>query len=222
MSELRLTVDVVIFTIQESEFRVLLVRRGIEPFAGQWAIPGGFVLEHESLDAAARRELEEETGVKDVYLEQLYTFGDPHRDPRGRVVTVAYFALIAADRTLRSGSDAAEARWHAMSALPALAFDHAKILTYALERLRNKLEYTTVGFQLLPEAFTLSELQAVYEAILDRPLDKRNFRRKMDLLGILTPLKNARRAGRTRPAQLYRFSASRFEKLKEKGILFPF
>jgi 8-oxo-dGTP diphosphatase len=222
MTDLRITVDVVIFTVQDGELRVLLVRRGVEPFAGQWAIPGGFVLEQESLDAAARRELEEETGVRDVYLEQLYTFGNPGRDPRGRVVTVAYFALIAADRDIRGGSDATEARWFPTNALPGLAFDHAEILGYALERLRNKLEYTTVGFQLLPETFTLGELQDVYEAILGRPLDKRNFRRKLDLLGILTPVKDALRQGRTRPAQLYRFSASRFEKLKDKGILFPF
>ena len=222
MSDLRLTVDVVIFTVLGGELRVLLVRRGVEPFVGHWAVPGGFVLTQESLDDAARRELEEETGVRDVYLEQLYTFGRPDRDPRGRVVTVAYFALIAADREVQGGSDAAEARWFPMDSLPELAFDHAEILDYALERLRNKLEYTTVGFQLLPEAFTLGELQAVYEEILGRHLDKRNFRRKLDLLGILTPLRNARRAGHTRPAQLYRFSAARFETLKDKGILFPF
>jgi len=222
MTDLRLTVDVVIFTIQDHALQVLLVRRGIPPFQGSWAVPGGFVLENEPLDAAARRELEEETGVRDVYLEQLYTFGAPGRDPRGRVVTVAYFALIAADRAPRAGSDAAEARWWPAKSLPELAFDHGEIIACALERLRNKLEYTTVGFQLLPERFTLGELQAVYEAILGRRLDKRNFRRKMNLLGILTPLKESRRLGQARPARLYRFSASRFEKLRDKGILFPF
>lgn len=222
MSELRVTVDVVMFTIREGRLAVLLVRRGIEPFAGRWAIPGGFIQPEEPLEAAALRELEEETGVRDVYLEQLYTFGTPGRDPRGRVVTVAYYALIAANRELTAGSDAADARWWPMEGLPELAFDHRRILDYALERLRNKLEYTTVGFQLLPGEFTLSELQAVYEAILGRVLDKRNFRRKLELLDILTPVKGARRGGRTRPAQLFRFSASRFEKLKDKGILFPF
>lgn len=160
--------------------------------------------------------------MRDVYLEQLYTFGDPGRDPRGRVVTVAYFALIASGETLlRAGSDANEVRWFTMDAVPAVAFDHRRILDYALERLRNKLEYTTVGFQLLPEKFTLVELQAVYEAILGRRLDKRNFRRKIDLLGIVLPLREQRRTGR-KPARLYRFSATRFEKLKDKGILFPF
>ena len=135
---------------------------------------------------------------------------------------MAYFALISSDREIAGGSDAAEARWWPMDELPPLAFDHAGILTYALERLRNKLEYTTVGFQLLPAEFTLSELQQVYEAILGRTLDKRNFRRKIELLGILTPLKQQRRSGASRPAQLFRFSALKFEKLKDKGILFPF
>jgi 8-oxo-dGTP diphosphatase len=219
---IRISVDVVIFTIRDGALHVLLVRRGVAPFAGRHAIPGGFVDEEESLEAAARRELAEETGVRDVYLEQLYSFGDPGRDPRGRVVTVAYFALIAADRApLKAGSDAAEARWFPVAARPPLAFDHGRILDYALERLRNKLEYTTVGFQLLPDKFTLSELQAVYEAILARRLDKRNFRRKIALLRIVTPLREWRRTGR-KPARLYRFSAARFEKLKDKGILFPF
>jgi ADP-ribose pyrophosphatase YjhB (NUDIX family) len=222
MTEIRITVDVVIFTIQEGRLGVLLVRRGIPPYEGAWAIPGGFILPDEGLERAARRELEEETAVRDVYLEQLYTFGEPGRDPRGRVVTVAYYSLISPDRAIRAGSDAAEARWWPMDGLPDLAFDHAEILEYALERLRNKLEYTTVGFQLLPERFTLSELQQVYEAILGRRLDKRNFRRKIALLAILTPLKEYRRQGASRPARLYRFSAERFEKLKDKGILFPF
>ena len=218
---MQVTVDIVIFTIQQGVLKVLLVKRLIEPFIGQFAIPGGFVLEDEDLEQAAVRELREETGVSDVYLEQLYSFGKPDRDPRGRVVTVAYFALISADRKLKAGTDAAEAAWFPMDDLPPLAFDHATILNYALERLRNKLEYTTVGFQLLPEKFTLTELQDVYAAILGKKLDKRNFRRKMSVLKILKPLPEYRRGGQ-RPAQLYRFVAARFEKLKDKGILFPF
>lgn len=218
---MRVTVDIVIFTIQAGVLKVLLVKRAIPPFAGKFAIPGGFVHEDEDLDEAALRELREETGVSEVYLEQLYSFGEPGRDPRGRVVTVAYFALISADRQLEAGSDAAEAQWCAIDELPGLAFDHADVLDYALERLRNKLEYTTVGFQLLPEKFTLTELQEVYEAILGKELDKRNFRRKMSLLKILKPLSEYRRGGQ-RPAQLYRFVAARFEKLKDKGIFFPF
>lgn len=218
---MQVTVDIVIFTIQEGVLKVLLVKRRIPPYIGQAAIPGGFVLEDEDLDQAAMRELEEETGVSDVYLEQLYSFGKLGRDPRGRVITVAYFALVSADRKLKAGSDAAEAAWYPTDELPALAFDHATILEYALRRLRNKLEYTTVGFQLLPEKFTLTELQETYETILGRKLDKRNFRRKMSILKILKPLKEYRRGGQ-RPAQLYRFVAARFEKLKDKGILFPF
>lgn len=218
---MKVTVDIVIFTIHSGELRVLLVKRGIPPFVGQFAIPGGFIHEDEDLDQAALRELREETGVSDVYLEQLYSFGNPKRDPRGRVITVAYFALISADRPLKASSDAAEAKWWSVETLPQLAFDHAMILEYALERLRNKLEYTTVGFQLLPEKFTLTELQEVYEAILGKQLDKRNFRRKISLLKILKPLPEYRRGGR-RPARLFKFVASSFEKLKDRGILFPF
>lgn len=219
---MRVAVDIVIFTIQSGELRVLLVKRGIAPFADQFAIPGGFVLESEGLDQAALRELREETGVADVYLEQLYSFGDPDRDPRGRVISVAYLALIAGDRSpLVAGSDAADARWWAVGDLPPLAFDHGKILDYSLQRLRNKLEYTTVGFQLLPARFSLTELQEVYEAILGKKLDKRNFRRKLALLRILRPTRELRRGGR-RPARLYEFVAANFEKLKDKGILFPF
>jgi 8-oxo-dGTP diphosphatase len=222
VESLRVTVDIVIFTLREGSLQVLLVKRGVPPFEGQYAIPGGFIRGDESLEEAALRELHEETGVRNVFLEQLYTFGDPKRDPRGRVITVAYYALIASDKlSLVAGADAAEAQWFPASSVPPLAFDHKSILDYALERLRNKLEYTTVGFQLLPEKFTLGELQAVYEAILGRPLDKRNFRRKLALLGILKPLREWQRTGR-KPAQLFRFAAARFEKLKDKGILFPF
>jgi len=222
VESLRVTVDIVIFTVREGSLQVLLVKRGVPPFEGQHAIPGGFLREGESLEKAALRELHEETGVRNVFLEQLYTFGDPKRDPRSRIITVAYYALIASDKlSLIAGADAAEALWFRANDLPPLAFDHKHILDYALERLRNKLEYTTVGFQLLPEKFTLGELQAVYEAILGKQLDKRNFRRKIALLGILKPLREWQHTGR-KPAQLFRFAASRFEKLKDKGILFPF
>jgi 8-oxo-dGTP diphosphatase len=222
VESLRVTVDIVIFTLREGSLQVLLVKRGVPPFEGQYAIPGGFIRQGESLEEAALRELYEEAGVRNVFLEQLYTFGDPKRDPRGRVITVAYYALIASDKlSLVAGADAAEAQWFPVNDLPPLAFDHRSILHYAVERLRNKLEYTTVGFQLLAEKFTLGELQAVYEAILGRPLDKRNFRRKIALLGILKPLREWQHTGR-KPAQLFRFAAARFEKLKDKGILFPF
>jgi 8-oxo-dGTP diphosphatase len=221
--DVQVTVDLVIFALRDDTLHVLLIRRGMPPFKGQWALPGGFIRAGESLLEAARRELREETGVRDVYIEQLYTFGDPGRDPRGRTVTVAYYALLTGeDQTLVSGTDAAEAQWWPVQQHPPLAFDHEDILDYAVERLKTKLEYTTVGFQLLPKAFTLTDLQRVYEAILGRPLDKRNFRRKMLLLGILKPLKQWRKDGPNRPARLYTFTAARFERLRDRGILFPF
>lgn len=201
---MKITVDIVLFTIRHRALHVLLIRRGIKPYEGRYAIPGGFVLEDESLDAAASRELYEETGVRDVYLEQLYTFGDVRRDPRGRVVTVAYYALVPESGDVRGGSDAREAAWFPVSDLPSLAFDHARIVDTALERLRGKLSYSNVGFGLLPEKFTLTELQGVHEAILGESLDKRNFRRKILQSGLLKPLKELRDTGR-KPAQLFRF-----------------
>jgi 8-oxo-dGTP diphosphatase len=200
-------VDVVILTVHERRLLVLLVRRRHWPHEGQWAVPGGFVNPDESLEDAARRELEEETGVRDLYLEQLYTFGDPGRDPRGRVITVVYYALIRAEGLrVQAADDAADARWFPAYQLPAMAFDHDKILAYTLQRLRGKLEYTTIGFQLLPPEFTLGELQEVYEAILNRRLDKRNFRKKVLTTGILEQTLDVRKAGQHRPAALYRFN----------------
>jgi len=218
---MKVAVDIVIFTIQSGSLKVLLIKRKIPPFKGKLAIPGGFVLPNEDLEDAAMRELREETGVSDLYLEQLYSFGAPKRDPRERVVSIAYFALISPDRPLKAGSDASETQWVSVNECPPLAFDHEKILLCAVERLRNKLEYTTVGFQLLPSKFTLGELQEVYETILDKKLDKRNFRRKIAELKILRPLDDYR-VDVGRPAQLFQFVAGRFEKLKDKGILFPF
>ena len=204
MTKLLVTVDIVVFTIVDRELRVLLIRRLAKPFAGIHALPGGFVQEEESVEAAAIRELREETGVRDVYLEQLYTFGAPKRDPRGRVITVAYFALIPPTQKLAASTDASDAAWFAVDRLPTLAFDHTKIVSYALERLHNKLDYTNVGFELLPAKFTLSDLQTVHEAILGEPLDKRNFRRKVAQRGIVRPLKEWRATGR-KPAQLFQF-----------------
>ena len=198
------TVDIVLFTIVERRLRVLMIRRLAKPFENRYAIPGGFVMENESLDAAAKRELLEETGVDKVYLEQLYTFGEPKRDPRGRVITVAYYALAPSSQTLQAGSDASEAAWFPVDELPTLAFDHDRILQYALERLRNKLDYSNVGFGLLPEKFTLPELQLVHEAILGEELDKRNFRRKITQKDLLKPLKEWKQTGR-KPARLYCF-----------------
>jgi 8-oxo-dGTP diphosphatase len=215
-------VDLVIFTVRDRDLQVLLIRRGEAPYEGRWALPGGFVRIRESLEAAARRELEEETGVRDVYLEQLYTFGNPDRDPRTRVVTVAYFALISSDSlSLRATADAREVRWHSAFHHPKLAFDHEEILTYAIERLRSKIEYTTIGFQLLPDKFTLAELQRAYEIILSRPLDKRNFRKKMLSLGVLVETGESKMEGIHRPAQLFRFADRRLMNAKDRGTLVP-
>jgi 8-oxo-dGTP diphosphatase len=204
----------ILFAFQHDELTVLLIRRTHDPFGGKWALPGGFVDEQEDLYDAALRELKEETNVSNVYLEQLYTFGQPDRDPRARVITVAYFALLSADEAaqqmIHGGSDAGEARWWNIYALPELAFDHQRILEYALQRLRWKLEWTALGFLLLPKEFTLSELQKVYETVLHEPLDKRNFRRKILAAGVLEPTGNMR-AGDHRPAKLYRFSAHAIE-----------
>lgn len=207
------TVDVVAFTPRSGKLNVLLIQRGVWPFEGHWALPGGFVRMEEELDDAARRELSEETGVAGAhYLEQLFTFGGIGRDPRTRVISVAYYALLpATDSALpenqpKAGTDAREAQWFPVDALPALAFDHAAILETALSRLRAKLGYSSVAFALLPEEFTLTELQTIYEVILGRMLDKRNFRKKMLSLDILEATPRQKREGAHRPAQLFRFT----------------
>jgi 8-oxo-dGTP diphosphatase len=205
MIKLSVTVDIVLLTIRDKQLQVLLIKRLAKPFAGRYALPGGFVLEDESVDAAAVRELREETGVDKVYLEQLYTFGDPKRDPRGRVVTVAYYALVPNSQSLQAGTDASDAAWFPVGGLPTLAFDHKKIIDYAHLRIRNKLGYTNVGFQLLPPKFTLTQLQLVHEAILGESLDKRNFRRKIAQQGIVKSVDEWAQTGR-KPAQLFRFS----------------
>lgn len=194
-------VDLVIFTVRDGLLQVLLVRRDPPPFAGTWALPGGPVGPRETLETAARRELGEKTGLDDVYLEQLYTFGDPDRDPRGRTVTVAYYALIQSGRVRADES----VSWFPAARPPRLAFDHAKILGTGVRRLRAKLEYTTVGFQLLPPKFTLTDLQNLYETILGKRLDKRNFRKKVLSLNLLRPHREKRAEGAHRPAQLYSF-----------------
>lgn len=200
------TVDLVIFTIADNDLKVLLIRRAQEPFKGRWALPGGFVDADESLEKAAARELQEEAGVTNVYLEQLYTFGEPGRDPRGHTVSVAYFALIDAERQqITAADDAEDAQWHSVFKPPKLGFDHKKILDYAVWRLRNKIEWTTVGYELLPKKFTLSELQRVYEIILQRPVDKRNFRKKILAQGQIIELNETRKDVAHRPARLYAF-----------------
>lgn len=198
------TVDVVILTLREDDLQVLLIRRKNPPFAGMWAIPGGFIGIDEPLEKAALRELEEETGIRDVHLEQLYTFGDPGRDPRGRVITVAYLALLPPDRTtVRAGDDAADARWWSVHNLPPLAFDHDRILACALERLRRQLEHPATLSGLLPETFTLSQLQSVYRVIWGERMSESRLRYLIRTMGIFQEA-GIRKRGWGRPAKLYR------------------
>jgi 8-oxo-dGTP diphosphatase len=214
------TVDVVIFTLRESSLQVLLVRRRRPPGEGMWAIPGGMIGQDEALEAAALRILEEETGLGDVFLEQLYTFGDPGRDARGRAITVSYFAVVTAGNVVPcAAEDTERVQWWPIYELPPLAFDHGDILSYALTRLRYKLEYTAVGFELLPEEFTLSELQSAYEIVLGEELDKRNFRRKISSAEVIES-SGRFRAGEGRPAQLYRYREDAVAEVKARR-LFP-
>ena len=218
-----IAVDVALFTIQDGTLKVLLVKRQQPPYRGAWSLPGGIVGREESVDDAALRELQEETNISNVYLEQLYTFGEPERDPRGRVITVSYYALVNCQQfQLKARQRVSQASWFAVKRLPPLAFDHQRIVEYALERLRNKINYTTIGFQLLPREFTLTDLQSSYEVILGQRLDKRNFRRKMLQLGVLKGTREFRASGRQRPARLYTFTEPNVIKLQEKGIIVPF
>jgi 8-oxo-dGTP diphosphatase len=213
-------VHVVIFALRRGDLQVLLIRRRRPPETGRWAIPGGLVEHDEALETAAARTLAEETGLADVFLEQLYTFGDPGRASQHRTVTVAYFAAVPADRVVpRTTEDADHVCWWSIYDLPQLAFDHGDILSYALTRLRYKLEYTAVGFELLPEAFTLTELQTAYEIVLGEDLDKRNFRRKILGAGIIERA-GGYRAGEGRPARLYRYRDDAVAEVRARR-LFP-
>ena len=212
------TVDCVIFGYDEGDLKVLLIQRALPPFEGRWALPGGFLRPGEDLDEAARRELREETGVREVYLEQLYTFGAPPRDPRRRVVTVAYFALVKLDdHEVRAATDAREAAWFSVHDVPGLAFDHADILAVAHERLRGKVTYRPIGFELLPRKFTLSQLQKLYETILERELDKRNFRKKIQKMDILEDLDEVQQDVAHRAARLFSFHREKYEARTREG-----
>ena len=204
------TVDVVILTIVENKLKVLLLKRVNEPFRGRWAIPGGFIRLSENLDDAALRVLKEKTNVQNIYLEQLYTFGDPLRYPNTRVITCAYFALLRAediDVKIVDESQVAEIEWHSVENLPPLAFDHKEIIEYSLKRTRERLELCPIAFQLLPKKFTLTELQKSYELILKKDLDKRNFRKKVLATNMLIDLNECTKTGSKRPAALYSFDA---------------
>lgn len=217
-----LTVDAIVFGYEpKAGLSVLLVKRKYPPFKGRWAIPGGFVHEKESLEQAVERELEEETGVKVNYLEQLYSFGNPKRDPRSRIVTIAYYGLVRSSNfELFAATDAEDAQWFYLTELPKLAFDHQEILNYAIERLRNKIGYEPIGFELLDEKFTMEEIHHLYETIYNRKLDRRNFRKKFLKLDILEELEEKSAGGRGRPGSYYRFNEQKYLKLKKEGMVF--
>ncbi|MFK5921888.1 MAG: NUDIX domain-containing protein [Verrucomicrobiota bacterium] len=216
-----LTTDCVVFGLDEDDLKILLIQRDIAPFEGEWALPGGFIRVGESLDDCARRELEEETGLKNVFLEQLYSFGKADRDPREHVVTIAYYALVnLIEHPPQAATDARNAAWFALDDLPELAFDHNQILNKALERLRGKVRYQPIGFELLPEKFTLSQLQKLYEIILEIKIDKRNFRKKVTKLGILIGTNEVEQDVAHRAARLYRFDQTHYQKLIQQGINF--
>ncbi|HXH22970.1 MAG TPA: NUDIX domain-containing protein [Dehalococcoidia bacterium] len=202
---MKVAVVVAILTIIAEELRVLLINRSGEPFVGWWALPGGVLRPGESLADAAARKLVDETGVADVYLEQLYTFDSLEESP-GSVV-VAYFALVDSSKVRLRDELAWRPEWHRVKDLPDLAFDNKKVVDYAIQRLRNKLEYTNVAYSLMPQSFTLSDLQSVYESILGRTFDKRNFRRRMLSLGIIRPTGQTVARGAHRPAELFEFTS---------------
>ena len=216
-----ITTDCVIFGFDGERLQVLLVERGIEPYKGKWAFPGGFLKMDETAEEGALRELREETGLERAYIQQFHTFSDPHRDPRERVITIAYYALVKIQE-VHGGDDAASARWFPLSEIPSLAFDHDYILRMATQRLREEIHFQPVGFELLPEKFTLKELQALYEAILGISFDRRNFAKKMLHLEILTELDETIWPTPKREAKLYRFNPDKYEELKQKGFRLEF
>lgn len=216
------TTDCVIFGYDLHEgLSILLVQRGIDPFKGRWAFPGGFLKMDEDADTGARRELKEETGFEAASITQFGAFTDVDRDPRERVITIAYLALVRKG-SVQGGDDAADARWFPVSAVPPLAFDHDRILRVALERLKEQIHFHPVGFELLPESFTLSQLQALYEAILGVRFDRRNFAAKMLKLGLLLPTGDRPADAARRIPQLYRFDAGKYQELKQSGFRLEF
>lgn len=215
------TTDCVIFGFDEGELKVLLIKRGIEPFIGKWALPGGFLEMGENSDECAHRELFEETGIKDVFIEQLYSFSDVDRDPRGRVVSIAYYALVKlADYKIKAGDDADNAEWFPISKVPPLAFDHDRILRVAVTRLRGKIRYQPIGFELLPEKFTIPELQRLYETVLEVQLDRRNFRKKILDTGLLIDHHESVKGVPHKGAKYFSFDMKKYKELSERGFNF--
>jgi 8-oxo-dGTP diphosphatase len=215
------SVDNVIFGFDEGDLKVLLIKRGAEPYKGKWALPGDLVYPNEDLDAAAARVLEELTGLRDVYLEQVKAFGAVNRHPLGRVITVAHYSLIRISKYLVTpASFAQKARWHSIREVTELAFDHDQILKACFHRLKQQVRYRPIGFELLPPKFTLTELQHLYEAILETELDKRNFRKKILSMNLLIDLNETQEGVAHRPAKLYEFDRDLYERLVEEGFSF--
>jgi 8-oxo-dGTP diphosphatase len=216
-----LTADCIIFGFDGLDINILLIQRGIEPFKGKWAFPGGFVRMEESTEECAIRELHEETGIKNVFIEQLYTFSDIHRDPRERVVTVAYFALVkTSDYKLIAGDDAKNVKWFKIKDIPSLAFDHDVIFRIAHNRLKGKIRYQPIGFELLDEKFTMPQLQLLYESILEIKFDRRNFNNKLMKTGLLTPLNEKQQNVRHRAPRLLKFNKKKYSELLNSGFNF--
>ncbi|CAH8281263.1 8-oxo-dGTP diphosphatase [Mariniflexile fucanivorans] len=218
---IKLSVDAVVFGYEEGIISVLLIKRKYEPFKGKWAIPGGFVLNDETLECAVERELQEETGIKINYLEQLYSFGDPERDPRGRIVSIAYFGLVRPNAfKIFASTDASEVEWFNIKELPELSFDHENILDLAIKRLQGKITYEPIGFELLDKKFPFSDLEKLYVTLLGRDIDRRNFRKKIISFNVLDELNEKVSKGSGRPANLFQFNKKRYFQLKKEGIIF--
>jgi 8-oxo-dGTP diphosphatase len=216
-----LSVDCIIFGFDEQEMKILLIERAAEPSKGMWALPGGFVEPEEDLDNAAKRILEELTGLSNIYMEQVQTFGDVSRYPLGRVISVAYYALVKTeDYKLKASSLATDARWHSLSKAPTLVFDHNQILQVGHEKLKRKVRYQPVGFELLPKKFTLTQLQKLYETILGVELDKRNFRKKMLAMDLIVKLDESETNVAHRAARYFRFDKNKYKSLESKGFIF--
>ncbi|SHM90136.1 NUDIX hydrolase [Mucilaginibacter sp. OK098] len=223
IQNIKVAVDAVVFGYTSKEgLSVLLIKRNIQPFKDNWALPGGLVGDAESLEEAVQRELKEETGVNINYLEQLYSFGKPGRDPRNRVISITYYGLVKPEAfELHADTDAADVAWFNIKKLPQLAFDHEEILTAAHERLKSKMLYQPVGFELLEEKFPFSELEKLYMAVLDRPIDRRNFKKKVIKFGFLEETAEKQSLdGAGRPGNLFRFNEQKYFQLQKEGINF--
>jgi len=221
LPHIRVAVDAVVFGYKDKSLQVLLIKRKIAPFKDCWALPGGLVEEGESLEQAVIRELKEETNVTINYLEQLYTFGEPDRDPRNRVVSIAHFALVKPqNHSIKADTDAKEVAWFDINNLPELAFDHINILNIAKARLKAKLTYEPIGFDLLANKFLFSDLEKLYTTILEKEIDRRNFRKKILSFDVLEELDEKVSEGRGRPANLFKFNKKQYFKLQKEGFLF--